>query len=109
MVAELLQIREVVNAESKQSDARKGKPNHSSIVTARHENTSMAQEAIMAGPAKECMEVKIQESRTHLYSHSKKLKPRETRYSATDRKALGTVLTCTQFHHFLWETKVIIR
>lgn len=39
---------------------------------------------------------------------SKKLKPMETRYSATDREALGTVLACRQFHHFLWGTKVVI-
>ncbi len=40
---------------------------------------------------------------------SKKLRPTEMRYSATDREALATVLACRQFHHFLWGTKVFVR
>lgn len=35
---------------------------------------------------------------------SKKLKPVEQRYSATDREALAIVLACRRFHHFLWGT-----
>lgn len=31
------------------------------------------------------------------------------RYSTTDREALGIVLACRQFHHYLWGTKVLIR
>ena len=33
---------------------------------------------------------------------SKKLKPVEQRYSTTDREALGIILACRRFHHFLW-------
>ena len=40
---------------------------------------------------------------------SKKLRPPEMKYSATDREALGIVLACRQYHHFLWGTKVMIR
>ncbi len=40
---------------------------------------------------------------------SKKLKPAEVRYSATDRETLATVLACRQFNHYLWGTKFIIR
>ncbi len=40
---------------------------------------------------------------------SKKLKPAEVRYSATDREALAIVLACKQFNHYLWGTKFIIR
>ncbi len=32
---------------------------------------------------------------------SKKLKPAEVRYSATDREAMGIVLACRQFNHYL--------
>ena len=39
---------------------------------------------------------------------SKKLNPTESRYSATDREALGVVLTCRNFHHYLWGTKFSI-
>ena len=39
---------------------------------------------------------------------SKKLKPAEVRYSATDREALAVVLTCRQFNHYLWGTKFTI-
>ncbi len=31
------------------------------------------------------------------------------RYSTTDREALAIVLACRQFHHYLWDTKFIIR
>ncbi len=40
---------------------------------------------------------------------SKKIKPAEVRYSATDREALAIVLACRQFHLYLWGTKFIIR
>lgn len=40
---------------------------------------------------------------------SKKLRPVETRYSTTDREALGIVLACRFFHHFLWGSKVTIK
>ncbi len=40
---------------------------------------------------------------------SKKFKQAEVRYSATDREALAIVLTCRQFHHYLWGTRFIIR
>ncbi len=40
---------------------------------------------------------------------SKKLKPAEVRYSATDREELAIVLACRQFNHYLWGTKFIIR
>ncbi len=40
---------------------------------------------------------------------SKKLKPAEVRYSATDREALAIVLACRQFHHYLWVTRFVIR
>ncbi len=40
---------------------------------------------------------------------SKKLKPTEVKYSATDRDALGIVLACRQFHHYLWGSRVVIR
>ncbi len=33
---------------------------------------------------------------------SKKLSPTEARYSATDREALRVVLTCQNFHQYLW-------
>ena len=33
---------------------------------------------------------------------SKKMKPVEQRYSTTDREALGIILACRRFHHFLW-------
>ncbi|MEL7520689.1 MAG: RNase H-like domain-containing protein, partial [Cyanobacteria bacterium J06553_1] len=36
---------------------------------------------------------------------SKKLSPTETRYSATDKEALGVLLACRQFDHFLWGGK----
>ena len=36
---------------------------------------------------------------------SKKLGPAEKRYSATDKEALGVVLTCRNFHHFLWGSR----
>ncbi len=39
---------------------------------------------------------------------SKKLSPTEARYSATDREALGVVLTCRNFHHYLWGNKFTI-
>ncbi len=35
---------------------------------------------------------------------SKKLNPREARYSATDKETLAVVLTCRNFHHYLWGT-----
>ncbi len=40
---------------------------------------------------------------------SKKLRPAEVRYSATDREALAIFLACRQFHHYLWGTRFIIR
>lgn len=40
---------------------------------------------------------------------SKKLRPAEVRYSTTDREALGVVLACRKFHHYLWGVRVIIR
>ena len=40
---------------------------------------------------------------------SKKLRPVETRYSTTDKEALGIVLACRFFHHFLWGSKVTIK
>ncbi len=39
---------------------------------------------------------------------SKKLKPAEKSYSVTDREALGVVLACRNFSHFLWGTKFTI-
>ena len=39
---------------------------------------------------------------------SKKLIPTETKYSATDKEALGVVLTCRNFHHYLWGSKFTI-
>ncbi len=39
---------------------------------------------------------------------SKKLVPAETRYSATDKEALGVVLTCRNFHHYLWGSRFTI-
>lgn len=39
---------------------------------------------------------------------SKKLNSCETRYSATDKEALAVVLTCRNFHHYLWGTKFIV-
>ncbi len=39
---------------------------------------------------------------------SKKLNPCETRYSATDKEALATVLACQNFHHYLWGTRFTI-
>ena len=39
---------------------------------------------------------------------SKKLKPPESRYSATDREALAIILTCRNFHHYLWGTKFTV-
>ncbi len=35
---------------------------------------------------------------------SKKLNPTECRYSATDKKALTVLLTCRNFHHYLWSS-----
>ncbi len=40
---------------------------------------------------------------------SKKLKPTEIKYSATDREALGIVLACRRYHHYLWGSTVTIR
>ncbi len=40
---------------------------------------------------------------------SKKLRPAEVRYSATDREVLAIVLACRQFHHSLWGTWFVIR
>ena len=40
---------------------------------------------------------------------SKKFRPVEMRYSTTDREALGIVLACRFFHHFLWGSKVTIK
>ncbi len=40
---------------------------------------------------------------------SKKLKPTEIKYSATDREALGIILACKQYHQYLWESRVTIR
>ncbi len=40
---------------------------------------------------------------------SKKLCPTKMRYSTTDREALAIVVTCRQFHHFPWGTKVFVR
>ncbi len=40
---------------------------------------------------------------------SKKLKPAEVRYSATDRETLAIVLACRQFNHYLWGTRFVIR
>ena len=37
--------------------------------------------------------------------YSRKLNPTERRYSATDREALAVVLSCRNFHHFLWGTE----
>ncbi len=39
---------------------------------------------------------------------SKKMKPTEVRYSATDKGALTMVLTCKNFHHYLWGVKFTI-
>ena len=39
---------------------------------------------------------------------SKKLNATESRYSATDREALGVVLICRNFHHYLWGSKFSI-
>ena len=36
---------------------------------------------------------------------SKKLQAAESRYSATDKEALGVVLACRNFHHYLWGNK----
>ena len=33
---------------------------------------------------------------------SKKLNPTEVRYSVTDKEALGVVLACRNYHHYLW-------
>lgn len=35
---------------------------------------------------------------------SKKLNPCDSRYSATDKKALAVVLVCRNFNHYLWGT-----
>ncbi len=40
---------------------------------------------------------------------SKKLRPVERRYSATDREALAIVLACRQFNSYLWGTRFTIR
>ena len=40
---------------------------------------------------------------------SKKLRPTEVRYSTTDREALAVVLSCRNFHHYLWGVRVLIR
>lgn len=39
---------------------------------------------------------------------SRKLKSAETRYSATDKEALGVVLTCRHFQHYLWNKKFTV-
>ena len=39
---------------------------------------------------------------------SRKLSSPEARYSATDKEALGVVLTCRNFHHYLWSSKLTI-
>ena len=39
---------------------------------------------------------------------SKKLNPTENRYSVTDKEALGVVLACRNFHHYLWGTTFTI-
>ena len=39
---------------------------------------------------------------------SKKLNHTEGRYSATDKEALGVLLACRNFHHYLWGTKFTI-
>ena len=36
---------------------------------------------------------------------SRKLNPAETRYSVTDKEALGVILACRHFYHFLWGNK----
>ncbi len=36
---------------------------------------------------------------------SEKLNPCEFHYSATDKEALAVVLTCQNFHHYLWGWK----
>ncbi len=38
----------------------------------------------------------------------KKLKPTKVRYSATDKEAHAVVLTCRNFHHYLWGAKFTI-
>ncbi len=40
---------------------------------------------------------------------SKKLKPAEVRYSATDREVLAIVLAFRQSNHYLWGTRFVIR
>ena len=40
---------------------------------------------------------------------SKKLRPAEMRYSASDREALAIVLSCRQFNTYLWGTMFTIR
>ncbi len=40
---------------------------------------------------------------------SKKLRPAERRYSATDREALAIVLVCRKFNSYLWGTRFAIR
>ena len=39
---------------------------------------------------------------------SKKMSPCETRYSVTDKEALGIVLSCRHFHQFLWGRRFTI-
>ena len=39
---------------------------------------------------------------------SRKLKPCEKKYSATDKEVLGVVLACRNFHHYLWGTHFTI-
>ena len=39
---------------------------------------------------------------------SRKLKGAETRYSVTDKEALGVVLTCRHFQHYLWGRKFTV-
>ena len=41
--------------------------------------------------------------------YSKKFRPVELRYSVTDKEALGVILSCRFFHHFLWGSKVEIK
>ena len=39
---------------------------------------------------------------------SRKLKSAETRYSVTDKEALGVVLTCRHFQHYLWNRRFTV-
>ncbi len=38
----------------------------------------------------------------------KKITPCESRYSATDKEALGVVFTCRKFHHHLWRASFTV-